>query len=167
MSEKEEKIFNEIFLQFHPVLLRFGKKIVQNEYLAEESIQELFIYIYEKDVQLSTIGNLRAYLFTAFRRRLLLKKQSTPQLIDIASISTDILFQASDFADNISSSNQRNAQLASLLNDLPWRQREALFLKYFNKLSTKEIANIMGIQPQVVSNTIYKALKKMKDIAHS
>jgi RNA polymerase sigma factor (sigma-70 family) len=161
MSEKEEKLFNEVFLQFHPMLFAFGKKIISDDYLIEESIQELFLYIYEKKTNLSSIKNLRAYLFTAFRRRILLKKQ-TPQFKEI---STDIQFTDHDFIQKNELQQDKNKQLSIMLNDLPWRQREAIYLKYFNKLSAKEIAEIMDIRPQVVSNTIYKALKKMKETA--
>lgn len=164
MSEREEKLFNEVFLQFHPMLLHFGKRIVSDQYLIEESIQELFLYIYEKEINLAAIKNLKAYLFTAFRRRVLLKK-NTPQFTDFDTIPTDIQFLSNDFIDENESQQKKNKQLSTMLNELPWRQREAIYLKYFNHLSAKEIAEIMGIQPQVVTNTIYKALKKMKTIA--
>ena len=161
MSRKEEKLFNKVFLQFHPMLFAFGKKIISDDYIIEESIQELFLYIYEKEINLASIKNLSAYLFTAFRRRILLKKQN-PQFKEL---STDIQFVSNDFIQKNELQQQKNKQLSSMLNDLPWRQREAIYLKYFNKLSAKEIAEIMNIQPQVVSNTIYKALKKMKETA--
>lgn len=164
MSGKEKKLFNAVFLQYHPILFRFGKRIVADDYLVEECIQELFLYIFEKEINLAVINNLRAYLFTAFRRRILLKK-NTPSFTDLSIIPTDIQFLTNDFVDENEHRQMKNKQLSKMLNDLPWRQREAIFLRYFNDLSTKEISEVMGIQPQVVANTIYKALKKMKDIA--
>ncbi|MEL6943553.1 MAG: sigma-70 family RNA polymerase sigma factor [Bacteroidota bacterium] len=164
MSEKEEQLFNEVFLQYYPILFHFGKRIVADDYLVEECIHELFLYIYEKEINLATVNNLRAYLFMAFRRRILLKK-TTPQFADLSTIPTDIYFLNNDFVNEDEQQFQKSKQLSKMLNDLPWRQREAVFLKYFNNLSTKEIAEVMGIQPQVVANTIYKALKKMRDIA--
>ena len=161
MSDSELKIFKEVFLQFHPELKAFGKKIISNTFIIEEAIQELFIYIYEKDINLSSIKNLKAYLFVAFRRRILSKKQS----IQFNDNATDLQFLSTDFNKENERQLRNNKQLSEMLNNLPWSQREAIYLKYFNKLSSKEIAGIMGIKPQVVSNTIYKALKKMKDIA--
>ena len=125
----------------------------------------MFLYIYEKDIKLSDIKNLKAYLFKAFRRKLLLKKKAASQTYLPLSTSTDIQFFTNDFLHKNAQQKRKNEHLSQLLNELPWRQREAIYLKYFNDLSTKEIAEIMGIQPQVVSNTIYKALKKMKSKA--
>jgi len=162
MSEKERKLYNEIFLQFHPMLYRFGKRMGLDDYLVEEGIQELFMYIYQKEIQLATIKNLKTYLLTSFRRRILLKKKSI-QRDRALSISSDISFEDGDFV--LNNTAEQHGQLFDLLNDLPWRQREAIYLKYFNGLSGKEIAEVMGIQTQVVANTVYKALKKLRQSA--
>lgn len=161
MLKKEEKLFNEVFLQFHPLLYGFGKKIISDDYIIEECIQELFIYIYQKEIKLASIKNIKAYLLTAFRRRILLKKAKTPKYQALSSMPSDLHFQGGDFM-NPSTDPQKSSQLATMLNELPWRQREAIYLKYFNDLSAKEVSEIMGIQPQVVANMVYKALKKLR-----
>ena len=50
-------------------------------------------------------------------------------------------------------------QLHTLLNQLPRRQKEVIYLKYFNDLSREEIAAIMHIAPQTVSNQLQIALR--------
>jgi RNA polymerase sigma factor (sigma-70 family) len=50
------------------------------------------------------------------------------------------------------------------LNQLPWRQREAVYLRYYNGLNTREIAEIMGVAQQTILNTLYQALKKLRTI---
>lgn len=162
MLEKEEKLFNEVFLQFHPLLFGFGKKIISDDYIIEECIQELFVYIYQKEIKLASIKNIKAYLLTAFRRRILLKKTKLPKYEALSSVPSDLHFREDDFLINPKIARQKSIQLAKMLNELPWRQREAIYLKYFNGLSAKEVAEIMGIQPQVVANMVYKALKKLR-----
>jgi len=141
--------------------MHFGGKICPQTYLSEETIQELFLHLYERQTDLKQIQNLKAYLYIAFRRSLLtrLKKIKSSTSVQL----TDIHFTREEFL-NPQSSEEESRQLIEHLNGLPWRQREALYLRYFNHLSSKEIADIMGIQAQVVSNMIYKALKKLKSI---
>ena len=162
MLTKEEKLFNEIFLQFHSLLFSFGKKIIGDEYIVEECIQELFLYIHQKEIDLANIKNIKAYLLTSFRRRILLKKKAFIKFEELSAIPTDMQFLQEDFLTTYKSQQERNKTLANMLNDLPWRQREAVYLKYFNGLSGKEVGEIMGIQSQVVANMVYKALKKLK-----
>lgn len=54
MSE-EEKYYSEVFVRYYPELLRFGKCLVANEYLVEETIQELFLYFFEKQTDLRVV----------------------------------------------------------------------------------------------------------------
>ena len=49
-------------------------------------------------------------------------------------------------------------QLASL----PAREREALYLRYYEGLSIPEIADVMNVNRQSVSNFLQKALSKMR-----
>lgn len=52
--------------------------------------------------------------------------------------------------------------LTQALNALSWRQKEAVYLRYYNGLRTKEIAEIMGVANQTILNTLYQALKKIR-----
>jgi len=47
---------------------------------------------------------------------------------------------------------------------LPARQREVIFLKYYNNLSYEEIAGIMGIEQDSVYKLTYKALEKLQKL---
>ena len=155
MSSKEKSVFETVFLQYHSVLHAYGLSLLINHSLVEDSIQELFIYIYEKDIDLENITNIKAYLFISLRRRILSKKQFFS--IPISDITED--------HESIEDPKNENNRIQVLLSALPTRQREAIYLKFFNKLSAKEIAEVMEIKPQVVANTLFKALKKLKSIA--
>lgn len=152
--------YSKLFTTYYPELLRFGRRLVENDYLVEEAIQETFLYFYEKSIDLAAVDNQRAYLYTAFRRRLL--KQNAVEL-NRQVMMTDVRFAIADFQLPVSDETDAREKTTKLLNTLPWRQREAVYLKYFNQLTTNEISDIMGIKPQVVSNTIYKALKKLRN----
>lgn len=156
--------FDQLFLTHHATLYHYGKSFSSNEQLIEDCIQELFIYLYEKEINLNNIKNLKAYLITSLRRRILEKKQkdTTTSLSDEI---TNIQFSAEDLLIAREEEGQKSKFLATHLNNLPWRQKEAVYLKFFNNLSAQEIGDIMGITTQVVSNTVYKAIKKLKDIS--
>jgi RNA polymerase sigma factor (sigma-70 family) len=52
--------------------------------------------------------------------------------------------------------------LKTIINQLPKRQQEAINLRYYHNFSNEEIAQIMGVNYQSVSNFIYTALRKLK-----
>ena len=58
--------------------------------------------------------------------------------------------------------------LQSYLNELPARQKELIFMKFYEGLSYDEIVQQTGLSHRTVYNKIHEALKKLKlDIAGS
>lgn len=158
----DKKALSTLFVRYYDQLYHFGCRITQREILVEESIQELFIYIFESHTRLSKVQNVKAYLFRSFQRRLLLqlnKERKISNAEDIDSHQQEFFFLAEDF---LLKESQQSQSLAAILNELPWQQREAIYLRYYNNLSTKEIAEVMGLANQTVLNTLYIALKKVR-----
>ncbi len=160
LSKSKEEKFKQLFLAYHSMLYRYGTTISVCNQLVEDCIQELFIYLYEKEIDLDSIKNIKAYLFTALRRKILENKNklalTTTPSEEESSIEELLIAQEER--------KQKRELINNHLDNLPWRQKEAIHLKFFNNLSAKEIAEIMDITPQVVSNTVYKAIKKLKDV---
>lgn len=157
----DENALSELFHVFYPLLHNYGVKIAGEENLVEDCLQDFFLYLYENRRELGEVNYLRAYLFKAFRRRLwrYLKKQrklSTQEDGDGIVISPEEILIL-DHQDNI-----QQEVLAAMLNKLPPRQREVIYLRYYNGLSPQEIAEVLSITYRGVINTLYKAFKKMR-----
>ena len=58
-------------------------------------------------------------------------------------------------------------QLAEAINQLPPRQKETIYLKFYKNLSNSEVAEIMQISYQSVGNNIQKAVHKLKNLLES
>ena len=56
----------------------------------------------------------------------------------------------------------KKESVSRLLNELPDRQKEVLFLKYYSNLKVTEISEVMNINYQSVLNMMHKAIKKMR-----
>ena len=53
-------------------------------------------------------------------------------------------------------------KIAALLNELPKRQKEVIYLHYFEEMDYAQIAEVMGIHYQSVLNLTQKALQKLR-----
>jgi len=154
-----------LYLRHHNYLMHYGLQIGADQILVEESIQELFTHLFESYDHFGEVRYVRAYLFKAFRRRVVAimgyekgRKDSENRWLD----HVDMRFSINDF-DNLHVDREKlQSVLVDALNKLPWRQREAVYLRYYNGLSTKEIADIMGAANQTVLNTLFQALKKLR-----
>ncbi|HEX4373426.1 MAG TPA: sigma factor, partial [Puia sp.] len=63
-SAGDEKAFREIYINFYKKLFRFALAIVKTKESAEEITEDVFIKIWQQKESLTSIKNLRVYLYT-------------------------------------------------------------------------------------------------------
>lgn len=164
----EEEAFSWLFFHYYAQLYQYGKKLVQNEELVKDVIQDFYLYLFENRESLACeINNLTAYLLSSFRRRLLLeaaRKRGEQNLQLPEDHAEHLLFVigTEDIIITKESRIQNKRLIVQLLNELPPRQREILYLKYYIGLSLQEISETLAISYQVVANHLYRALKKLR-----
>lgn len=105
-------------------------------------------------------------MFKSFRR-MLLRQLSNSNKIDFSTNPIDIpipdiQFFKEDLMIEPEILKGQKSTLLEMLNNLPKRQREVIFLKYYNNLSIKEIEDIMSISYQGVVNKLHRAIKNLK-----
>jgi RNA polymerase sigma factor (sigma-70 family) len=126
-------------------------------------LQDLFLEIWEKRETLSYIAAIKPYLFQALRNNLIrrIRRQSVfsgirdDEVQDDISPESDWIIQETD---QLTSHRLRQA-----IDALPKRQKEALYLKYYENLSYEEIATVMGLQRQAVANYLQYGIRKLRE----
>lgn len=165
IKDGDKKALSVLFLRYYDFLKHYGLRIAPSPELVEECIQELFIYIFEAYGRLGDVKQVKAYLFHSLRRRMIekLTRERRQKGADRdLPVLTTIQFSVEDLRIQAESQQHIQQALAQALNELSWRQKEAIYLRYYNGLRTKEIAEIMGVANQTILNTLYQALKKIR-----
>lgn len=158
--------FSVLFENYYPKLYNYGLKISKNVTLTEDSLQDFFLYIYEHRENLSDLDTIAPYLFLSYKRFLIrvLKKDARINYADISDeIVVDLEFTAEELITNQETKLLKNNNLTTILNKLPKRQKEAIYLKYYSNLKAKEIAEVMDINYQSVINLLYKGITNLKE----
>ncbi len=159
-SQGVQQYLGDIFAKYYPDLFNYGCKIVTDQEVVKDHIQELFLEIWNQK-KMPVVKSLKSYLLVALKYKLFkyLKKRQLNQsdeFIDTFEISHDIfLVQEEEHA-------AQAKKIAQLLMQLPKRQREILYLKFFLNLSYEEICDLMNINYQVARNQVSQAIKFMK-----
>ncbi|GAB5554977.1 MAG: sigma-70 family RNA polymerase sigma factor [Saprospiraceae bacterium] len=168
----EENAFSNLYFTYYLRLYNYGVKLIQEEELVKDVLQDFFLYLFENRANLEgEVKNITSYLLVSFRRRLL-RKISTRKISrnhQHESIPKDFLFviNIEDIIIEKESKEQKREQVLCLLNELPSLQREILYLKYYMNLSLADIAEALDISYQVVANHLYRAHKKLKGRVHT
>ena len=166
LKEGDLNAFSVLFETYYPALHSYGLKISKSTVVTEDSLQDFFLYIYEHRESLSDLDTIAPYLFTSYKRFLLkvLKKNAKVKKTDFSNeVVIDLQFTAEELITYQETERFKSKNLAGLLNKLPKRQKEAIYLKYYSGLKASEIAEIMDINYQSVVNTLHKAIKSLKE----
>lgn len=155
-----------IFQTHYSALHNYGLRICGEMALTEDCLQDFFIYLFEHRENLSDLNTIRPYLFKSFRRMLLRQmntsKSKNFSITPIDIPIPDIQFSKEDLMIAQEVEAFQNTILLEMLNNLPKRQREVIYLRYYNGLNINEIEDIMSISYQGVVNKLHRAIKSLK-----
>ncbi|MCE7062200.1 RNA polymerase sigma factor [Dyadobacter sp. CY343] len=167
MKSGSEKAFSSLFMKYHVSLVSYGKSITQHHYIVGDCIQDVFadIWLYRKTI--STPDSVRAYLLSGLRKRIA-RKLERDQIFKHATDIEHVEFSASfTILDELITNEEMRSQVTYLnaaINQLSPRQKEALYLRYYHQLSVDQIAEMMQMNTQSVSNLLHRAIKQLRNI---
>ena len=149
------------------VLYKYGNKFSSNGTLVEDCIQDLFLTIWKNRENLSSTDSIKLYLLGALRKKLIRylakdqKHQSLHQSVD--DYSFDLEYDPQELEFNVESGISNENTIKRFLEKLSKRQREAVYLKFYQDMDYKEISQVMELNYQSTRNLIYSSLKALKD----
>jgi RNA polymerase sigma factor (sigma-70 family) len=160
----DKDAFATLFRQYYEGLFRFGGKFTNDTELLEDCIQELFIELWQAKSE-TPVLSVKAYLLKSLKYKLLKafhQRGKSLSLID----NGEAAFEWSHEAFLISKEDdaRKRQRVLDALDRLSNRQKEIIYLKYYQNLSYEEVSEIMNINYQVARNLLYQAIKSLKSI---
>jgi RNA polymerase sigma factor (sigma-70 family) len=156
--------FKMIHQHLFAFLLQYINGILKDDSLSKDILQDMFIKMWERKERFGPIQNVKGYFVKSARsmafnqlKSAKIKSASLKHFIrpDVESSQEDILI-------NEETNIQLQQQIARILNGLPKRQREILFLKYYDGWSYGQISEISGIKYQSVVNHVHRAVTQIR-----
>jgi RNA polymerase sigma factor (sigma-70 family) len=163
--EGNTNAFSAIFKSYYSPLHNYGLKICRNSQITEDCLQSFFIYLYEHRQSIKEVKSVKSYIFISFRRALLVHLKKERNYTDIEHTKFNIMnfeFSPEELKINQEFTSAKKETITKILNTLPPREREVIYLKYYSQLSTSDISTTMNISYQSVLNTLQKAFSKLR-----
>ncbi len=158
--------FEQLMLAQYRGLFHYGLKFTADPEFVKDTIQDLFLHIWERRESLNADIPPKPYLMASLRRmmnRSPLKSPLIPESFPaIYPPLPCIEFSVEKNFIQHESARVLSQQLKTLLDELPLRQKEVIYLKFYQELSRGQIAMVLDIAPQTVSNLLQMALNKLK-----
>jgi len=150
-----------IFHHNYHCLLKYGDKISKDKNITQDAVQEVFLNILLYHSKLSNVKNVKSYLFKSLRLEIWRRLKYDDKILNFENLPFEpqFSFEEKKIEDEIL--KIRIKEIAESLNDLPERQREAIYLRFYEGMTFDEISGIMSIEKSSSYKIIYKGLKKL------
>jgi RNA polymerase sigma factor (sigma-70 family) len=159
----DEVAFTQLSTRYYKMFRHYGEKFTTNSQIIEDAIQDLLVNLWVKRTSLSEVDSVKFYLLKSFRNQLFktLRAFSAVPFEDdfqenFSEASSEMFFIENE------SQQEQQSKISYFLKQLPDRQREILYLRFYQDLRVEEIAQLLQIKPQSVSNIIQRALLNLR-----
>jgi RNA polymerase sigma-70 factor (family 1) len=162
LKDNSRPAFTQIYDRYQGLLYIYACKITKDESEAEDIVQEVLFYLWDKRNVISFEHSLSSYLYSAIRYKFF-------NLIDRKKVRTDYAQSFQNFINRETTQadfSVREKEMVRLIEKeislLPEKMREVFELSRKNHLSHKEIAEKLDITEKTVKNQVNNALKTLR-----
>ena len=163
IAEGDQQAYAEVYRFYYRRFYNYGMKFTRNEDLIEDSVQETLLTIWDKRHTLASIQFPGTYFYTAFRHILLGKLKQQQRLASDEFAHDEPAFAADQIMIARETEAATKDQLEKALATLTARQREAVFLRFYEGLSYEEVASVLNITTKATYKVMARALAQLKE----
>ncbi|AMR33218.1 RNA polymerase [Mucilaginibacter sp. PAMC 26640] len=159
--------YTELYNRHFKKLNNYGYKFTRDIKVIEDSVHDLFIKLWTNRAGLGTPSSVKNYLFKSLRSVLFRKLNTESRFLKIEDgTEYDFTFEVSFDQQYIADEQARDLQkkIKMVVQTLPARQQEIIYLRFYEGLGYEEIADIMEININSAYKLLYKALNKMQEV---
>lgn len=160
IKDGDRAAFETFFRRHHAALFRYLKRRGCPDDVAEDIIQNAFVYIWQRRDQINPNKSLRGYLFTIGYSRMLNHIRDTRKF----DVEVDPDEQAASAAPDAETEYALlQEQLQAAIGELPERRRAVFELCFMEDLTYREAADVLGIARKTVENHMRLALQDIRE----
>lgn len=158
----DKNAFSFFYTKYLKMLYNYGMKVRRDAPLVEDCIQDMFAGIWNSHERLGDVTNVKSYLFKALRTKIIYKLSllSRTPMKDIESFNFTLAHTAHYIT------QRENADISDkirlFIDTLSPKQKEAIFLIYYEELSYEEAAAIMDLKVKTVYNLVHLAIARLR-----
>ena len=169
LVQGDRESFDYIYTCYVNNLYAYGKGFGLSDDELYDVLHDLFLSLLSNTKIFEGVRNIKSFLFTCFKNRLLNVLKIPYEYSDVEQCEHLFVVEV-DLLDELIDREQaamRVQKVKSLLNTLTDRQREAIYLRYMQKLSYDEIADMLDLTQKGARKLVARGIEHMREEATS
>jgi RNA polymerase sigma factor (sigma-70 family) len=161
----DKQAYSIIFRRYYIRLFEYGRRFTKKDTLIEDCILEVLTSFWLQRQKLQAVESMESYLFVSFRNKLM-KTLSTTDFKTRVPATDEYVFEFELSIDQVMINAERlyeqRINLGSALETLTARQKEAIYFKYYENLSYRQIADILSITTKATYKLVARAISELR-----
>ncbi len=160
INENQVQAFTNFYTQLFQKLIITSDKYVEDVFVAEEIVQDVFLKIWEDPEGLNEIKSINSYLYRSVINTSInyLNRQKNIERHHLKIVSN----YTEESLIELDEENELIVLINAEIEKLPSQCKKVFKLSRFEHLKYKEIANLLSISERTVENHISNALKTLR-----
>lgn len=162
VARNDRNAFERLFRRYYRVLCDYGRSILGDRELAEDVVQEVFIYFWNNREVIHIQMSVKAYLYTAVRhgalnvlKKQLIERKHNPQLTEFVEF-----LQTSEYSDE---EQEEINRIRRVMAELPKQCLKVFLMSAVDGKKYQDIADELDISINTVKTHISKAYRLIRE----
>ncbi|MGB4567668.1 MAG: RNA polymerase sigma-70 factor [Dysgonamonadaceae bacterium] len=166
IKKGDKDAFVAIYHKYHPYLYSLALRYLKNVEAAEETVQHVFVKLWESVRHIEIEINLKNYLYTMTKNYILNYFRDNKKTVSINYVNAQEEILDEDDFPTLIEEMQLLEILKQGIENLPTRIKEVCEMKMEGNVSNQEIADRMGISIHTVKSHYQEAIKMLRNYFH-
>lgn len=169
LQQGDETALASLMRMYYDDLYHYASRFTKDQGLIKDCIQEVFISLWQRRETIGSIISPRYYLLRAIKNKTLKALHKNLNVVNSSAVEEyEFLYEFSIERIIIEKqiSEEKGLKLRKALSLLSKRQKEIIYLKYYQHLDHGQIADLLNITRQSVYNLLHEAIQKLRSLWH-
>lgn len=166
----DQQAFEQFFRIWYPRVFAFCTTFLQDETVAMDVAQDSFIEMWRRRESISNPGSLVSYLFKMVKHRCVKEISSKHALLRLGKPGDDgdLMCELDIMAESMSSLDELcrkelHDNVSGIVGSMPARSRDVMLMRLEMKMTSKEIADKLGLSVRTVENEYFRAIRTIRN----
>ena len=171
LQQNDEEALASLMNIYYDDLFNYAARFTKDDGLIKDCIQEVFISLWQRRETVGTILSPKYYFLRAIKNKVLKSLHKNTRNTMSVYLQDEYDFHHEFSIERViiekQVSEEKAEKLRKTLSLLSKRQKEIIYLKYYQYLDYGQIAELMGVSRQSVYNLLHEAIHKLRSLWHT
>jgi RNA polymerase sigma factor (sigma-70 family) len=170
LEQNNQEALASLMAMYYDNLYNYAARFTKDDGLIKDCIQEVFISLWQRRQTASAILSPKFYFLRAVKNKVLKAIHSNIQKATGAELQDEYDFFHEFSIEQVivekQVSEEKAEKIRKTVSLLSKRQKEIIYLKYYQYLDQGQIAELMNISTQSVYNLLHEAIRNLRSLWH-